>query len=926
MAVSFISAGALAANATTVTLALVAPGSLQTNDILVAPVMGKGNQVNTFPSSESDGISAWTKFVEVNNTVNQRLTIAWARVTNGANASGNTVDVTKPVDDNLLFIGAISVWRGCKATGDPTTGAGTPTTSANASSDTVTYATFDSAIACALVAIGCYNNDLTTMGLISGTNPTFRSRFDLESGTGTDGSLFCQSGVSDSTATGARTHITTSTADDVNIGCLFGLEPDVADTILCYDGFEDGSTGRNFVFLQSPATVVTGAKRSGEWGLQCIPAGAKAYSVQQIDVDENSDAVNAERMVATYYTFAFRVNVFPAAERCIASVAAVSLGTVAEVRCGTTGIITGVGATATGTVKTIKLGVFYVARLKIVSNGTSELSIQEGAAGTFTTPLTFTASNFPQSYIILGNNIANDANLNIYFDDWVVRADGFQTTAFYGVARMDPNANGNYTAWTGTFADVDDFTDDGDTTFISSSTANAVESVGLESASSAGIRNCTIEGVMVYAIARDEGGNSGFFLRVRSGSTDRDTSPASNLGTTYNARRSIHLTDPSTSVAWTLSSLDSLEVGVGITVAVACRDTSLAAMILYEQAETAFGGGTNEELVLDGMNLAVSLISVSDPDLFEDPNNSNVKTLIFTSGVDNLGSGLELYKATLSSGDWDAAVGNWTVSATALAARVVGQWDALAHEGGCYVRGVDGGVTKDRIYYAGYATIAAISGDDHIKIGYLEWDGDSWERHGAAVLEAVESWEFWNGVNGHCNQPSVTYDSDTGLWHIWYTTGGASNIFYQAHAQSTDGRTWTNKTRLYAAGGLTIHPGVTKITGIHYEYMNSGAVQTGAADGIYGAYAYEPPIDGLTQLFDFIQRVSVLSKNWHSRRVEGGKLMPLAAGGWILYFGGEDYSNQTIQHVGRIQLTARSIAAAPSPVIVRQAVMRSAVY
>ena len=215
MAVAFKNAGALAANATTVTLACVAPSGIVADDIMICAIMEKANQVISPP----DG--TWTKFVEVNNTANQRLTLAWKRA--AGTESGGTFNFTKPVDNNLLFIGVISVWSGCKVGATPID-ASAPTTSPNASSDTVTYATFDpTETAAHVVAVGCYNNDLTTAGAIAGTDPAFATRWDLESGTGTDGSLFGYSGSSTGAATGARSHSTTSTADDVNIGALFGL-------------------------------------------------------------------------------------------------------------------------------------------------------------------------------------------------------------------------------------------------------------------------------------------------------------------------------------------------------------------------------------------------------------------------------------------------------------------------------------------------------------------------------------------------------------------------------------------------------------------------------------------------------------------------------------------------------------------------------
>lgn len=216
--VSFVAAGALAANATTAALATVGP-ACRVNDILIYAGMGRNNQVVGVP----DG--SWTKFVEINNTTVQRITLAWKRAVVG-DIGGISYAFTKPVDDNLLNIGVISAWRGCRTNDTPIDGS-TPTNSPNASSDTVTYATFDPTEFMAyVVAVGVYNEDLTTAGTISGTDPTLASQWDLESATGSDGSCFGYSGPSTGVATGARSHATTSTADAINIGVLFGLVSD----------------------------------------------------------------------------------------------------------------------------------------------------------------------------------------------------------------------------------------------------------------------------------------------------------------------------------------------------------------------------------------------------------------------------------------------------------------------------------------------------------------------------------------------------------------------------------------------------------------------------------------------------------------------------------------------------------------------------
>ena len=213
MAVAFVAAGALAATVTLPQLSLVAP-TLAVNDIMVSYINAKDNQTWTAPAN-------WTKFVEVNNTTAQRVTLAWKRAVNGD--SGATFVFTVPTDNNITYAGVIAAHRGAIATGSPLDTA-TPTTSANASSDTVTYADFNPVETNAFViAAGFYNDDQTTAGSISGTNPTFTNRWDLESATGTDTSIFGYDGTGDGTATGARSHATTSMTDAINVGVLFGL-------------------------------------------------------------------------------------------------------------------------------------------------------------------------------------------------------------------------------------------------------------------------------------------------------------------------------------------------------------------------------------------------------------------------------------------------------------------------------------------------------------------------------------------------------------------------------------------------------------------------------------------------------------------------------------------------------------------------------
>jgi len=217
MSVTYVGAGALAASATNASLPISAP-ACNADDILVCALFLKASA----PECVGQEPAGWAPVDAASHSNGtNRICLFWKRAVGGD--SGASFTFGKDTDDNLLFAGIISAWRGATATGNPFDSSGTPSYSDNASSDTVTYATLDPAAKCHVLAFGFYNNDLTTAGTISGTNPAYTNRFDVETGTGTDCSIFCYSGDSDGAATGARSHSTTSTADAISIGMQVGL-------------------------------------------------------------------------------------------------------------------------------------------------------------------------------------------------------------------------------------------------------------------------------------------------------------------------------------------------------------------------------------------------------------------------------------------------------------------------------------------------------------------------------------------------------------------------------------------------------------------------------------------------------------------------------------------------------------------------------
>jgi len=205
---------------------------------------------------------------------------------------------------------------------------------------------------------------------------------------------------------------------------------------------------------------------------------------------------------------------------------------------------------------------------EIKINGTSELS----GAGDLT--------EVANGAVRLGKvTDQNHQTVDFFYDDVALTQGNY---AGHGAVEvMQADGNGNYTAWgagtTGTYTDVDEIPHDSDTTYSTSSTSGQAETVTLESAKSASIGG-TINAVKAAAVIRDEGGSSAIQVRMRSGSTDIDTT-SNDPTTSYSLRSLIRSKDPSDGNAWTSSDLDSLEVGVDNAASVASRVTALFAFV-----------------------------------------------------------------------------------------------------------------------------------------------------------------------------------------------------------------------------------------------------------------------------------------------------------------------------------------------------------
>lgn len=177
-------------------------------------------------------------------------------------------------------------------------------------------------------------------------------------------------------------------------------------------------------------------------------------------------------------------------------------------------------------------------------------------------------------------------SLDVFFDDIT-----WDDAAYPGpgaIQVMQPNADGFYTDWTASAGNryqcVDELPHTSDTDYVTTSTSLFNYTAALESAASAGVKTSP-RAVKSLAVVRDEGGASAVQVRLRSNTTDNDTT-SSDPGAAYVLRAKLHATDPATSAAWLLSALDSIEVGVEANAAVAHRCTLACAMVEYNDSPT----------------------------------------------------------------------------------------------------------------------------------------------------------------------------------------------------------------------------------------------------------------------------------------------------------------------------------------------------
>jgi len=359
-------------------------------------------------------------------------------------------------------------------------------------------------------------------------------------------------------------------------------------------GWETGAGGAdNECSLFGGGSIVTTTKRSGDYALKALPVttglgGASDLICGFLGTGENDS--NTTGKATAYFRFYINIAALPSAAEPIFQAASVNLSSLKfELRLNSGGTLNardsaladlGTGSTVLGTSTWYRIEVQVAtgasAAWEVKINGASELS---GSTANLTT------SNNRSAVLGKGNN-RNGSGYEIYYDDFAVSDSAYPGAG--AVACIRPNGNGNYTAWTGTSADVDDLTTqaghDTDTTFISSSTNAQAETVLLENCSTRGISG-TINAVKSITVVRDISNTTNIQMRTRvtsPGTADTDTTNV-DPGATYRSLSQVFATNPSGGAAWDTAGVDSLEVGVEHNQAQAreLRCTLICAMVDY---------------------------------------------------------------------------------------------------------------------------------------------------------------------------------------------------------------------------------------------------------------------------------------------------------------------------------------------------------
>lgn len=236
-------------------------------------------------------------------------------------------------------------------------------------------------------------------------------------------------------------------------------------------------------------------------------------------------------------------------------------------RRGTTNVATSATALSADT--------FYFVEFKVTINNSGSYEIRVNGANVLSGSGVDTqqTANATANQVLLNGLATGGSNgfdaTAVYFDDlYICDSSGSTNNDFLGDIRVDaylPNGNGNSSQMVGSDSNstdnyllVDDATQDGDSTYVQSSTAGEKDTYAFANMSHT---PSSIYGVQVNMIAKkDDAGARSIASVVRSDGADTDGTTQA-LSTSYADYMQIVEQDPDTSAAWTKTGFNAAEFG-----------------------------------------------------------------------------------------------------------------------------------------------------------------------------------------------------------------------------------------------------------------------------------------------------------------------------------------------------------------------------
>lgn len=375
--------------------------------------------------------------------------------------------------------------------------------------------------------------------------------------------------------------------------------------VVRFSGFESGASGE-FLSITGTVAFPSTGQRTGGFCFQANPTTTGTGSVKFGYLLANGKlSADAGAITTSFTGFAFKAVTLPAAnEEPIAIITDQTGGTAkAELRITSGGILKlyGVGSLsllATGT-NPLVAGTYYYLEMKIGNGVTGVYEVRINGNSEFSGTGNVEGTNTGDLRLGKVRNV-NGQTVDFYYDDVYLDDAAYlsTTTSFPAVKILLPNAAGGSAGWTNgtgtTFAEVDEVPPESDGTDLTYIQASAVQSstfstFRVQSTTTGGVTG-TVKAVggYVWAKTASTAGTSTVSMRVRNVTTNSDTTGIE-LTTAYVALQLVLATDPATSSAWTLSGVDTVEVGM--TAATIAQTQRFSAAYIFVVSVVTTGGG-----------------------------------------------------------------------------------------------------------------------------------------------------------------------------------------------------------------------------------------------------------------------------------------------------------------------------------------------